>query len=356
MRAYEIITEAREAPLYHFTSERSFYRIISGNVLNSPDGTIYFTRDYARQFLPHAANFDKGSWGFRVDQDRLRKKFGKKLKAGGQRTPTKKEIDQWLEDPENRKHWDDMKAKLEKDPNYSATVIWRGLDLASAIKGTLGQKARWESEEHLYVDKIENFLDYVTGFVYAGGKQGGGLMKRVGEPEYGKRSADKDSAGDELARLLQQHFYKTFDLRDKLIKIMIERNIPFVYQRQDFDAKEIKSKIIDLYRQQKRKREQEEAERNRPRPWVFFANKAATKKVTVEAPDQYKAQRIALTDMKDQFPEGVWGYRHPETGYEIYYTKPITHPDHMGADRIDRERSTDPMVKPRKKEPEKAEA
>jgi hypothetical protein len=48
-----ILVEAREAPLYHFTSQKKFLRILELDSLLSRSGVIYFTRDYGRQFLPH---------------------------------------------------------------------------------------------------------------------------------------------------------------------------------------------------------------------------------------------------------------------------------------------------------------
>lgn len=334
MKINEILIEAREAPLYHFTSENKFFKILSTDVLRAPQGRIYFTRDYGRQFLP--ANIGIGTWGFRVDQDMLRRRFGKQLKPGGQIQMSEKERQAWLADPKNQEVIDRFK---QGGIRKGQKVVHGGVDVAAAVSGTTGMGARWESEEHLDVREVPNFHEYLTGLVYAGGNMERGLLGGGTDTDYEKRSTKPKESIELLATLLISHFGKNFELRDKLIEYMTKFNVPFVFQRQEFSAKDVKSKIIEIYRGRKRERE----DRERIRDWEFYADREGRKKVTVKAAYQHDARKIAMTAQKDQFPEGIWGWKDPDTGYTTWYNTPLTG-DHMWFD-IDRERSTDPNVK-----------
>ena len=78
----------------------------------------------------------------------------------------------------------------------------------------------------------------------------------------------------------------------------------------------------------------------------MYADEAGNKKVTVSTAYQRDARITALTDLKDKFPEGIWGFKDPNTGYETWLKTPVKDPYQMTMD-IDRERSTDPYVKPK---------
>lgn len=332
MKIFEIITEAREAALYHFTSEKNFFRILATDNLKATENRIYFTRDYGRQFLP--ANIGVGTWGFRVDQDLLRQQFGRRLKPGGQISMSDKQRQAWLADPDNQ-----QSIEFQKTQHRGTVTAKNGVDVGAAIRGDMGMKARWESEEHLDAKEIPNFKKYITGIVYAGGNMERGLLGGT-DTDYQKRST-KDSI-EQLAVLLAGHFSDKRTLRDQLLDYMIKFDIPIVFQRKDYPAKAVKSAIIDYYR----KRKQEREERNRPRDWILYSDEAGDKKITVSTAYRHEAQVSALTDLKDKFPEGIWGYKDPDTGYEIWLKTPVKDPYQMTMD-IDRERSTDPHVKPK---------
>ena len=81
MKIQDLLLEAREAALYHFTKEANLFQILANDTLRAggpsaaggemqQGGRIYFTRDYSRQFVPGQAT--KGSWGVRVNQEKLR--------------------------------------------------------------------------------------------------------------------------------------------------------------------------------------------------------------------------------------------------------------------------------------------
>ena len=334
MKIFEIITEAREAALYHFTSEKNFFRILATNKLKATENRIYFTRDYTRQFLP--ANIGVGTWGFRINQDLLRQKFGRKLKPGGQISMSDKQRQAWLADPDNQ-----QSIEFQKTQGKGTVTAKNGVDVGAAIRGDMGMKARWESEEHLDINEIPDFKNYITGIVYAGGNMERGLLGGT-ETDYRKRSTKPEDALQKLAVLLASHFSDKRELRDQLLDYMIKFDIPMVFQRQDYPAKAVKSKIIDYYR----KRKQEREERNRPRDWILYADEAGDKKVTVSTAYRHDARITALTDLKDKFPEGIWGFKDPDTGYETWLKTPVKDPYQMTMD-IDRERSTDPYVKPK---------
>lgn len=317
MRILDIIlTEAREAPLYHFTSEGGFFKILSTDTLVAggakmrgggidPQGRIYFTRDYGRQFLP--ANILSGSWGFRVNQDLLRQRFGRKLVAGGQgkHSPwTEKKRQAWLADPKNA-------AEIERVKSGTAGYRSRtdGADTQDIVKGTIGQSQRWESEEHLNVGSVPNFHEYITGIVYAGGKSADphrlvGLSNKT--INFRARNPRQAEALDDLCGLLMTHFRGEagFKQRDALIAYMDKFNIPFVFQQQDFDAKAVKQRMIDIWRERKAERARRSQEVQKT--FTVFKNVQGGG-VVVGAPDFWTATDRALQDHPHSFPDGIFG-------------------------------------------------
>lgn len=254
------LNEAREAPLYHFTSEAGLFNILRTDTLVAggaklraggvdPEGRIYFTRDYARQFLP--GNISSGSWGLRINQGRLHQKYGRALVAGGQgkhKAWTEQDRQAWLADPKNAKTIADVKA------GAASTMRYNGADVKDIINGTITKAARWESEEHLNVGQLPNVHEYITGIVYAGGAA---MTPYRSGKNFRKRSADPQSSLDELAQNLMGHFKGTagFAQRDALIEYMTKFNIPFVYQRQDYPANAVKQRMIELWRERKAQRQ-----------------------------------------------------------------------------------------------------
>jgi hypothetical protein len=331
MRAQEFLNEAREASLYHFTSEPAFFRILSTDTLVSggakmrsggidPEGRIYFTRDYGRQFLP--ADILSGSWGFRVNQDRLRQRYGRKLVAGGQKNAwDEKRRQEWLADPANA---DDIAQVRAGKP--SPRVV-DGASVNDIVRGTISQSRRFESEEHLNVSNIPDFHEYITGIVYAGGKahdpyRTQGISNK--DIKFGRRNPRQAEALDDLAGLLMTHFQGEagWKRRDALIEYMTKFNIPFVFQQQDFAARAVKQRMIDIWRERKAERARREAE---PKQDFIIMRNPQGGGIMVSAPDWQTAVQRALTDERRSLPDGVFGVK-PFKGEPVWFEQPVTQP------------------------------
>ena len=306
-----ILNEAREAPLYHFTSEDKFFRILSTDTLLGRD-KIYFTRDYGRQFIPAAIL--KGSWGFRVNQDLLHQRFGKKLQAGGQQTGwDEKKRQAWLADPKNA----DTIAKVKAGEPSGLSL--GGASVNDIIAGTTGKASRWESEEHLYVPQVPNFHEYITGIVYSGGTH-------IGQYDHGhdfkKRNPRQSEALDELCQYLMGHFKGDvgFKQRDALIEYMTKFSIPFVYQQQDFEANAVKSRMIQIWRERKAERARRDQEVKNY--YTVIKNKEGGG-LSMTAPTAEIAVDRALKEFPHKFPDGVFGVR--ASGEDVvWFDTPLT--------------------------------
>ena len=324
--------EAREAPLYHFTSEAAFFKILSTDTLVAggaklrsggvdPEGRIYFTRDYSRQFLP--ANILSGSWGFRVDQNKLRQKYGKKLVAGGhgaQNPWDEKTRQAWLADPKNASEIARVKA------GGGATHRIHGADTKDIIQGTTGQSHRFESEEHLNVGAVPNFHEYITGLVYGGGKVQDihRTQIRGKKIDFQKRSANAEVSLDELALMLMGHFQgeARWKQRDALIAYMTKFNIPFVYNRQDYPAKQVKDRMIAIWRERKaEKARQAEADMV---SWIAINNPQGGGVAVRADKNIYRSAPKILNDMPDKFPNGMYGMKNLDTGKTIWFSRIFT--------------------------------
>ena len=320
--------EAREAPLYHFTSEAGLFNILRTDTLVSggaklrsggtdPEGRIYFTRDYSRQFLP--ANILSGSWGLRVDQGRLHQKYGRALVAGGQGKHaawSEKDRQAWLADPKNADEIARVKA------GATGTSRHNGADTRDIVAGTIGKSQRWESEEHLNVGSVPNIHEYITGIVYAGGKS---LDPHRSGKDFKKRSADPQSSLDELAENLMGHFtgQAGWAQRDSLIEYMTKFNIPFVYQRQDFPAKAVKDRMIAIWRERKAEKTRRAESDNTS--WIAVRNPQGGG-VAVNGPSNiWSAAQQVLKDMPGKFPDGIFGMKGPD-GKTQWFTSPYTDP------------------------------
>ena len=312
MRATEFITEAREAPLYHFTLEPKFFRILSTDTLFSPSGKIYFTRDYSRQFIP--ADILAGSWGFRVNQDLLHRVYGKKLTPGGQPGAwDEKKRQAWLADPKNA-------DTIERVKQGEKSMRVDGASVEDIVAGTITKSQRWESEEHLNVKELAELHKYITGIVYAGGKAVDPIRSGA---KFGHRSANAQSSLEEFASLLMNHFTgeKGWKLRDWLFDYMTKFNIPFVYRQQDFSAKAVKSKMFDLWKQRKAEKERRAAEDKKS--FIVFRNEQGGG-VSVSAPDLMTATDYALKDSPTKFPEGVFGASDISGKETVWFETPKT--------------------------------
>lgn len=326
------LNEAREAPLYHFTSEAAFFKILSTDTLVAggaklrgggmdPDARIYFTRDYGRQFLP--SKILAGSWGFRVDQDLLRHRYGRKLVAGGQGKHSpwdEKKRQDWLADPKNA----DEIARVKSGASGS-TSRQDGADTKDIVKGTIGQSQRWESEEHLNVGSIPNFHEYITGLVYAGGSKADPHRTVIGSKkvDFKSRGTNVSTGLDELAQLLMGHFVGQagWAQRDALIEYMTKFDIPFVYRRQDFPAKVVKDRMIAIWRERKAEKTRRASEDSK---FYTVIRNPEGGGVGVSAPDMLIAADRALQDMPHKFPNGVYGVKEVSTGETIWFAQPKT--------------------------------
>ena len=243
----ESLNEAREAPLYHFTNDRNLLRILAGNSLVGRGGRIYFTRDYDRQFLPHEDDLMSGtSWGLRIDQSRLRQKYGRRLMPGGQdRGWSTKKSAEWLADPENQRE-----VELVRATGRGSGVTKAGApDAHDIVKGNVNLTARWESEEHLLTDQLPNLHEYLTGIVVGTGfdKYGHGRMNPNLSPV------------EELAEVFIGRYSKPdkWKFRDWLIDAAEKLNVPFVYKRQDVPAGQLRKTIFEILKKRKAEREHE---------------------------------------------------------------------------------------------------
>lgn len=254
-----VISEAREAPLYHFTTWNNLIYIISGNELKSPGGKIYLTRDYSRQFIPHEGKLFKQPYGIRLNQDLLSRDYGKKLQAGGQDVGwNEKERQAWLSDPKNA----DEIEKIKRTGQGSGLQV-RGVNSRDIVKGTITQTRRWESEEHLNVKSVPNVNKYITGIV---------IGEILGQ-EHSSLVVDADPL-TKLADVLIHLFAgdKTFKQRDWLLDSATKLNVPIIYKRKEFDPIEVKKRIIQLYSQRKKEREEEKLKTKQN--FMFITNKA----------------------------------------------------------------------------------
>ena len=328
MRILDIIlNEAREAPLYHFTSEGGLFNILRTDTLvaggaklraggTDPEGRIYFTRDYARQFLP--AQILAGSWGLRFNQDLLRQKYGKKLVAGGQGKHaawSEKDRQAWLADPANAERIDAV--------NRGEQGTWRhnGAEIGDIVRGTIGKSARWESEEHLNVGALPNVHQYITGIVYAGGKAHDPY--RSGK-DFKKRGTNQQGSLDELCQLLMSHFQGEagWKQRDSLMAYMTKFNIPFVYQRQDFPAKQVKDRMIAMWRERKAEKSRREVEDQTG--WLVVRNPQGGGLAVRGPSNMWTAAQQALTDYPNKLPNGIYGMRKDGDTEITWFTQPYT--------------------------------
>jgi hypothetical protein len=294
MRIKEILIEARESPLYHFTTENGLFKILASNKLRSKTGKIYFTRDYSRQFSP--VNILKGTWGISIDQDLLHRVYGKKLQAGGQ-LGKNYNPEEALKDPK-------IASAVQDYLKYGDRGLARvnGVDIKDLAKGSAGANARWESEEWLFTDKVENLDKYITGIIYAGGN--------ITDPKskYRKRNPNLSNALEDLALELIGNFSNKMDWekRDWLMNYMNARNIPFVYQRQNFSAKQVKSKMFEIWKN--RKEEKERRSKENPVIWIMIKNsQGGGISYSAPADDPIFAAKRALKDMPTMFPDGIFG-------------------------------------------------
>ena len=246
----------------------------------------------------------------------LRQRYGKKLVAGGQGKHaawSEKDRQAWLADPKNA----DEIARVRA--GGGGTSRHNGADTRDIVAGTISKAARWESEEHLNVGAVPNFHDYITGLVYAGGNANDPY--RSGK-DFRKRSANPNAALDEFCQLLMGHFQgeKGWAQRDSLMAYMTKFNIPFVYQRQDFPAKQVKERMIAIWRE--RKAEKTRRSQEVQKSFVVFRNPQGGG-VAINAPDFWTATDRALQDMPGKFPNGIFGAQEGN-GPKQWFTQPKT--------------------------------
>lgn len=223
MKSSEFITEGREAALYHYTSLAGFNGILSTNTLTgrkmvnqfngkmNPNPTISFTRSYTRDFIPNAIT--ARSIGFRVDQQKLTHRF--KMYPTNQNPASHgPEVEKQL--PQNMQ---DQIAKMRatgETPSYSMT--YNGANVSDIAKGTVGQKARWESEEVVVADAIPNFTSYVTGIVL---------------PIGSGRNATK-SVNEYLAKIPTAERALILDTAAKL-------SVPIIWNKKEYSAEQLRN-------------------------------------------------------------------------------------------------------------------
>ncbi len=241
------LKESKSAPLYHFTTWDNLISILSSNQLTSPSGKIYLTRDYTRQFIPHAGEILKQPYGIRIDQELLSRDYGRKLQAGGQDIGwDEKKRQAWLANPKNAREIEKV-----KQTGRGSGSRYDGADPEDIIKGTVRQSRRWESEEHLNVKNLPNLDKYITGIV-------------IGSAPIGSKHFSQEINPDPLTKLadiLINLFSgpKGFDQRNLFLDLANKLNVPIVYERKGYSPEQVKKRIIQLYSQRKKDRESEQA-------------------------------------------------------------------------------------------------
>jgi len=317
MRILEILTEAREAPIYHFTSEKKLFNILSTDKLMGRGGMIYFTRNYARQFLPHSNEMLSGtSWGLRINQELLHRDYGKKLVAGGapQRTWTAQQRADWLADPKNA----DEIEKVKADPKYTGGGLSiGGQSSPNIVRGTTSVRGRDEDEEHLMVSELDNLHRYITGIVITTNHGAWG----PGE----ERSARPSDAQEAMIDLMVRKFpgRNGFEERNKLIDYAIKFNIPFLYQRVEMPATELKNRIIKFYQQRKSDREKEAG--LPMNVYTLLTNRQGGGTI-VMARSIEAAIKDAQNRLWNKFPNGIIGYQTRNDNNEkvdTFFDKPV---------------------------------
>jgi hypothetical protein len=235
MQIKEILIEGRDAPLYHFTSFPAFEQILATNTLkgrsmnNRVNGqinkqpTISFTRDYGRDFIPGSA---AKSIGFRVDQGKLAQSY--KMQAATQhQLPNLEKFEKSL----SPRYQQDV-AKMRATGNYNSGMSVNGVTLADLAKKTAAQQNRWESEERVYAPAITDFSKYITGIVIPG-----------------KHSKEQD-----LLTFMITNFKGSegFQSRNLILDSAIKLGVPIIWQRREYDPKQVKQQIVKYYQDRKR--------------------------------------------------------------------------------------------------------
>lgn len=240
MRIKEILTEGRDAPLYHYTSPKGFEQILLTDTLkgrpmmNRSNGqinkqpTISFTRDYNRDFVPGSAASQ--SLGFRVDQSKLAQLY--KMQAAAQRQiPNLEKFERELSP-----HYQQEIAKMRQTGNYSSGMSIGGVSLADLAKRTAAQQNRWESEERVVASAISNFSKYITGIVIPG-----------------KYVKNKDLITFLTTQDRKPGAVDMYKFRNMVLDSAIKLGVPIIWQRREYDPRAVKQQIIDMYKERKAK-------------------------------------------------------------------------------------------------------
>jgi hypothetical protein len=311
MRAKELISEAKEAPLYHFASTKSFWNILSSDSLISGTGKIYFTRDYSRQFLPHENELmTADSWGIRLDQNKIAQAYGKKLQPAGHNTSySPQERADWIANPNNA----DLVTKANNGENVDDGRIYAGHKASAIIRGTTVDKGRWESEEHLNITQLPELHKYITGIVITT-RNGFGEQPRATKPQ---------TVIDEIANIFISRFVGKFEMRNAILDYAIKFNIPFVFKRTDVPANALKSRIIEIFKKRKADKEQEESKEKIY--FLLYQNKAGGA-IALSASSIESAIKQAQDRFPFKFPSGILGYRvdsGPDSGKQVWFDQPV---------------------------------
>lgn len=230
MRATEFITEAREGSLYHWTPIDFFKEILSSNTLKPSENHrektgkpyVSLTRDMNYSTTPRSIH--SMGVGFRLDQNKLHRAVGKKLKPHG---PAEKALsaEQFFKtldadtEQKAREQYAEIKRKLangEEVPDHSFT---NGMSLLRLSKGTAIPKSKWEHEERI-IGGIPNLSQYLTGIV---------LIAR--------RKAQADDIVGVLKYLVRNLNTRVISV-EEFLKVASEANVPLVMHGHDFSPKE----------------------------------------------------------------------------------------------------------------------
>lgn len=247
MKIIEIITEAKSAPLYHFTTIDKLLKIIDSNTfiaqkprwerdtskkispiikLDMPVFSV--TRDYDRQFVPGNFMADEITVGIQLDQVKLARLKGRKQKPVAAKPGfDEKDYLDMLKGPQGEKlkqEYFEIKDRINKgeDVPKHGSMRYNGVDPYEVAHGASIRKSRWESEERIEGD-IPNAKDYITGIIL---------------PGSGRKNIDiKD-----LVQYIQDEQNKrhpTF-ARSKMLSAALKLHVPIIRYRKEFNPEQVK--------------------------------------------------------------------------------------------------------------------
>lgn len=238
---FDIVNEAKMAPLYHWTKLDRFYKIMEEDVLRgrsqmskydmkkSPP-SISFTRDYRRQFVPGAAG---ATIGLIIDQQKLNQKY--KIEPA---VNTVKDMTYDKLSDKDKETVDKARAGDEDAIRMVKSSAVNGTFLINIAKGDAPRVNRYESEERVYADEIKNVSSYITGIAL-----NTMLKRKDADLSVGKEY----QPGFQIVKLFQPYRGRGFDMRNELLEKAEQNGWYFIVNGKKLTPQEIKKSMIKYY-------------------------------------------------------------------------------------------------------------